>query len=98
MAFFESLGVPLKTERGRRVFPVSDKAADIVNALVKRLDELNVEIKRENVRSLIIEDGACKGVNTRNGQFYAKAVLLATGGASYPKTGSDRRPPRKRAV
>lgn len=89
MAFFESLGVPLKTERGRRVFPVSDKASDIVNALVKRLEELNVTIKRENVRSLIIKDGVCCGVNTRGGQFQTKAVILATGGKSYPKTGSD---------
>lgn len=89
MRFFEELGVPLKTERGQRVFPVSDKAADIVNALVRRLGELNVTIKRENVRSLIIENGACRGVNTHNGQFGAKAVILATGGASYPKTGSD---------
>ena len=89
MAFFESLGVPLKNERGRRVFPVSDKAADIVNALIKRLEELKVEIKRENVRSLIIENGECGGVNTHNGQFRAKAVVLATGGMSYPKTGSD---------
>lgn len=88
-AFFESLGVPLKTERGRRVFPVSDKAADIVNALEKRLAELHVEVKRENVRSLIIEDGACRGVNTQNRQFRAKSVILATGGKSYPKTGSD---------
>lgn len=89
MAFFEELGVPLKTERGRRVFPASDKAADIVNALVKRLGELNIAVKRENVRSLIIEDGACAGVNTHNGQFRAKSVILAAGGASYPKTGSD---------
>ena len=89
MAFFEELGVPLKTERGRRVFPVSDKAADIVNALVKRLGELNVTIKRENVRSLITENGTCKGVNTHSGQLNANAVILATGGASYPKTGSD---------
>ncbi|MDE6731794.1 MAG: NAD(P)/FAD-dependent oxidoreductase [Oscillospiraceae bacterium] len=89
MRFFESLGVPLKTERGNRVFPVSDKAADIVSALTKRLGELNVTIKRENVRSLIIENGACRGVNTRGGQFKADAVILATGGASYPKTGSD---------
>ena len=89
MTFFENLGVPLKTERGQRVFPVSDKAADIVNALVKRLGELHVTVKRENARSLIIEDGVCKGVNTANGQFYAKAVILASGGASYPKTGSD---------
>lgn len=89
MEFFESLGVPLKTERGGRVFPVSDKAADIVNALTARLDELNVTIKRGNVRSLTITDGACTGVNTHNGQFCANAVILATGGASYPKTGSD---------
>lgn len=89
MRFFESLGVPLKTERGSRVFPVSGKAADIVNALQKRLHELNVTIKRENVRSLMIENGNCRGVNTHNGQFKADAVILATGGASYPKTGSD---------
>ena len=89
MAFFERLGVPLKTERGRRVFPVSDKAADIVNALTRRLDELNVEIRRENVCSLIIENGECKGVNAHSGKFRASAVILAAGGASYPKTGSD---------
>ena len=86
MAFFEELGVPLKTERGQRVFPVSDKASDIVNALVKRLEKLNVTIKRENARSLITEDGECRGVNTRGGQLRANAVILATGGASYPKT------------
>ncbi len=89
IAFFEGLGVPLKTERGKRVFPVSDKAADIVNALTARLDELGVTILRENARSLIIEDGRCVGVNTRNGQFRAGAVILAAGGASYPRTGSD---------
>lgn len=89
MRFFEDLGVPLKTERGQRVFPKSDKAADIVNALAERLKELNVTIKRENVRSLIIRNGECRGVNTRGGEFCAKAVILATGGASYPKTGSD---------
>lgn len=89
IAFFEGLGVPLKTERGKRVFPVSDKAADIVNALTARLGKLNVKILRENARSLIIEDGRCVGVNTRNGQFRAGAVILAAGGASYPRTGSD---------
>ncbi len=89
MAFFEDMGVALKTERGNRVFPVSDKAADVVNALTKRLDTLGVEILRENARSLIIEDGVCAGVNTRTGQRRAKAVIVATGGASYPKTGSD---------
>ncbi|MCM1165997.1 MAG: NAD(P)/FAD-dependent oxidoreductase [Lachnospiraceae bacterium] len=89
MAFFESMGVPLKTERGRRVFPVSDRASDIVSALVKRLEQLGVQTARENVRSLILEDGRCAGVNTHNRQIRAKTVILATGGASYPKTGSD---------
>lgn len=89
MEFFESMGVALKTERGQRVFPVSDKAADIVKALTTRLAQLNVETARENVRSLIIENGVCRGVNTHNRQFSAGAVILATGGKSYPKTGSD---------
>lgn len=89
MAFFESMGVPLKTERGQRVFPVSDKAADIVSALTRRLEQLGVETVRENVRSLIIENGICRGVNTYNRQFGARSVILATGGKSYPKTGSD---------
>lgn len=89
MDFFENLGVSLKTERGNRVFPVSDKAADIVNALQKRLEELGVTILGENVCGLIFENGACHGVNTHNRQIHAKAIILATGGASYPKTGSD---------
>lgn len=89
IAFFEELGVPLKTERGRRVFPVSDKAADIVNALTERLRQLDVGIVRGNVRSLIIADGACCGVNTYDRQFCARSVILAAGGMSYPKTGSD---------
>lgn len=89
MSFFEGLGVPLKTERGKRVFPVSDKAADVVNALTVRLNELGVKIIRENVRSLIINNGRCEGVNTHSGQHNANAVILAVGGASYPRTGSD---------
>lgn len=89
MEFFESLGVPLKTERGNRVFPVSDKAADIVTALTKRLERLGVTILTKNVHGLILENETCLGVNTRNRQIRAKAVILATGGASYPKTGSD---------
>lgn len=88
MAFFEELGVPLKTERGKRVFPVSDKAGDIVAALERRLCTLGVNILRDEVRSLIINDGECSGVVTRRGE-YRGAVILATGGASYPVTGSD---------
>lgn len=89
MGFFEALGVPLKTERGNRVFPVSDKASDIVNALANRVKALGVEVTRGSVRSLIIEDGCCAGVNTHDKQIRGKAVILASGGMSYPKTGSD---------
>lgn len=89
MSFFESLGVELKTERGRRVFPVSDRAGDIVIALERELKSRGVEIVRENARSLMIENGKCTGVNTAKRQFKADAVIMATGGRSYPKTGSD---------
>lgn len=89
IAFFEQLGVPLKTERGKRVFPVSDKAGDIVAALEKELRRLGVKILRENARSLILENGVCTGVRTAGGEFLASSVILAAGGKSYPKTGSD---------
>lgn len=83
MEFFESLGVPLKTERGRRVFPQSDRASDIVNALKKRMAELGIGHIRANVKDIVPEDGGfCV-----SGKTYG-AVIVATGGASYPKTGS----------
>ncbi|MGN0669817.1 MAG: aminoacetone oxidase family FAD-binding enzyme, partial [Oscillospiraceae bacterium] len=82
IAFFEQLGVPLKTERGKRVFPVSDKAGDVVAALDKELRRLGVKILRENARSLILENGLCKGVRTSDGEFLANSVILATGGKS----------------
>ena len=89
MAFFEGLGVPLKTERGQRVFPVSDKAGDIVSALERRLKKLNVDIIRGNCTRLLIEDGACVGAVISGTEVRASAVVLATGGMSYPATGSD---------
>ncbi len=89
MNFFERIGVPLKTERGNRVFPVSDKAGDVVNALVRKLRELNVDILHEACTSLIIEEGECRGIVTKKRRIEAEAVVLATGGRSYPVTGSD---------
>ena len=89
MELFESLGVPLKTERGNRVFPVSDRAADVVRALNDELKRLKVEVLRENVTALILEDGECRGVRTKKGEVRAAATVLATGGKSYPLTGSD---------
>ena len=87
--FFESRGVPLKTERGKRVFPVSDKAADIVSALADACRECGVSVVYERVRSLWIEDGGLRGVITSGGQHAFDAVIVCTGGKSYPLTGSD---------
>ena len=86
--FFEECGVPLKTERGKRVFPVSDKAQDIVSAMENACIEAGVRIIKKKVDSLIIEEGKVLGV-TANGEAYgANAVIVCTGGASYPRTGS----------
>lgn len=89
MEFFEKLGVPLKTERGNRVFPVSDKAADICEALKRALGKADIPVVRTRVKKLLFEDGRCTGAVAADGRTYrAKTVLLATGGASYPVTGS----------
>ncbi len=88
MSFFEELGVPLKTERGNRVFPVSDRADDIADALEKEMKNLGVKIIKKRVTGLIIENGVCRGVIADNKNFYANSVLIACGGKSYPATGS----------
>ncbi len=85
---FEKWGVPLKTERGNRVFPVSDKAVDIVDALVNNAKK-NCKILEGEVKSIEINEGKVKGVKLQNGEFYgADSVILATGGMSYSVTGS----------
>lgn len=90
MDFFESYGVPLKVERGNRVFPVSDKAVDIVDALNRFISQNNVKRKTERVVSLLIDNNEIKGVTTDLGnEYYADSVIIATGGLSYPKTGSS---------
>lgn len=87
--FFEGLGVLLKIERGNRVFPVSDRALDIVDALNKFITVNGVKRKQGRVTELIIENGAVKGCVTDDGRkFFAENVLIATGGISYPATGS----------
>ena len=88
MAFFEKLGVPLKTERGNRVFPVSDSAFDISAALERRLKALHVSIVRDRAVGLDLADGSVTGVTGEKGTYPADAVILATGGVSYPATGS----------
>lgn len=90
--FFELHGVPTKTERGRRVFPVSDRARDVTDCLVRTAKESGVHILQGTGSSLIIRDGAVEGLNILRGgkreQFFFESVILATGGASYPLTGS----------
>lgn len=88
MAFFESLGIELKTERGNRVFPVSDNAKDISGALINAANCADVKIVTDSARSLIIEGGEVKGVLGGKGEYRADKVVVATGGLSYLKTGS----------
>lgn len=91
MELFESLGVALKTERGRRVFPVSDHAMDIADALQVFIKNKNITLKEETrVKSLLTRDGVLTGVMDENGNVYsAPKVVIATGGLSYPLTGSS---------
>lgn len=90
MSFFESAGVPLKTERGDRVFPVSDKAGDIVDALIQTVKKDGCKILTEQtVSSLVIENGRVRGVVTAQGEtINGDSVIISCGGASYPLTGS----------
>lgn len=89
MELFEALGVKLKVERGQRVFPESDHASDITNALESHVRRKGAKIYFNTpVTGLIIEDGEVKGVSTQRGTMRFDAVILATGGMSYPSTGS----------
>lgn len=88
MAFFEALGVPLKTERGGRVFPVSDRSFDVTAALERRLRQLGVAICRDRAVALLRPEGRLAGVKGERGAYDAPSVVIATGGVSYPLTGS----------
>lgn len=88
--FFNSHGLPTKVERGGRVFPVSDKAKDVVDTLVKVFHGLQGKIISDcKVLEILTEDGKAIGVKTVNGQFLGDKIIMAAGGASYPGTGSD---------
>ncbi len=89
MRFFTELGVPLKVERGNRVFPQSDRAADIVDALARYVQRSGAQRRQARVTALLLRDGAVRGVQTEAGDtIQARCVVLATGGLSYPATGS----------
>jgi len=89
MDFFEGLGVPLKVERGHRVFPVSDRAGDIVAALEAYGKRSGVRVLHAAAREIVTRDGAVCAVRTAAGEVPCDAVILATGGVSYRATGSD---------
>ncbi len=88
--FFERNGMPTKTERGNRVFPVSDHSSDVIAALQRALEKAGVQIHfHAKVKEILSKDGKIIGLTTENGEkYYADAIILATGGKSYPTTGS----------
>ena len=88
MKFFEELGCPLKTERGNRVFPVSDKAQSVLDCLQNELRRSGVTVRTGRVRKILTGKGAFSGVETEKETYTARWGILATGGLSYPTTGS----------
>ena len=89
IAFFEAHGCPTKTERGNRVFPVSDRARDVTDTLAAFVQQQGVRVLRTRARALAVEQGAVTGVQTDGGLLQARRVIVCTGGCSYPRTGSD---------
>ena len=90
MNFFEEVGVPLKIERGNRVFPVSDKSNDIIKGLEKAMNWAGVKVQlNSNVENIIIEESVAKSVVVNGERFDFDRVVVATGGISYASTGSD---------
>jgi predicted Rossmann fold flavoprotein len=91
MDFFEQLGLPIKVERGNRVFPESDKSSDVITVLRKELERLSVMIRyKSEVTKIIMKDGSFSGLKIKNTDeiFVGDSVIITTGGLSYPVTGS----------
>ncbi len=88
MELFEGLGVRLKTERGSRVFPVSDNANDVAGALQRYLNRAGVRVVHDSAKHILTEDNAVTGVETSGGIIDCRAAVICTGGLSYPLTGS----------
>ena len=88
MDFFAIAGCELKTERGNRVFPVSDRSQSVLEALQREMRRAGVEIRTDRVKEILTKDGAVSGVRGQNATYGCQWVILATGGLSYPTTGS----------
>ncbi|MEI7589749.1 MAG: NAD(P)/FAD-dependent oxidoreductase [Deltaproteobacteria bacterium] len=90
VALLASCGVATKVERGGRIFPTSDKSSDIIDAIKQLLNKNSVAIITSTVaKKIIVKDGRAIGVETNKGNMFADAVILATGGVSFPQTGSS---------
>ena len=88
MDFFATAGCQLKTERGNRVFPVSDRSQSVLEALQREMRRAGVEIRTDRVQNVLVADGAISAVQGQNATYGCHWVILATGGLSYPTTGS----------
>ena len=88
MALFESRGLALKTERGNRVFPVSDNANDVAGTMARWCARSGVIVERCKAKNVVAENGAVTGVETEKGLIHCRAAAVCTGGLSYPLTGS----------
>lgn len=88
MAFFRGCGCALKTERGNRVFPVTDKSQTILDCLTGQLRRFHVTVKTDRVQRILTDSGKTVGVAGAAGSYFSDWVILATGGVSYPATGS----------
>ena len=88
MAFFEDHGCKLKVERGNRVFPVTDKSSSVLECLRSVMHRSGVQVRTGRVKEILTTDGRVTGVRTDTDRFSSNAVILATGGVSYPTTGS----------
>ena len=89
ISFLKEQGLEVKEERGNRIFPVTDKSLDVLKCFTNKIKELNIEIKyNTSVKKIIVEENKVTGVKTNKGELKADKVILATGGKSYPLTGS----------
>ncbi len=86
--FFESIGIPLKTERGNRSYPQSDKAVDVVDALRRYVLNSGAQIVTDTAEELLLDNGEVMGVKCKSQTYYADSVIVCCGGKSYPLTGS----------
>lgn len=88
MSFFEKNGCPLKVERGNRVFPVTDRSQSVLDCLLNQIKQAGIKVMTATFQDILTDEQGVCGIKTDRGQLYSRKVILATGGLSYPATGS----------